>query len=143
MKPTMRERRTQSSNFGHRPTNAWGEGDLPAPWAEGDVIRLPADPTPDQATRFSIYGAPWEAGGIAIVSYAASIDDGDAWYFRIEVPGDYVRSDRLHVAWASRSTFDADMDFLAGATLVDTADPAGLAVRCRLLADGWGIPDVA
>jgi hypothetical protein len=78
--------------------------------------------------------------GFYVVSTAFSIDEGDAWYFRVS---DGVRgSDRLHVVYRDRTTqtgwaFDGDIDFMLPFRLVDTADPDGLAVRARMLAEGW------
>ena len=38
---TKRERDRMTQNgIGYRPKNGWGSGDLPAPFAEGDVVRL-------------------------------------------------------------------------------------------------------
>lgn len=122
---------------GHRPRCAWGSGDLPSPYAEGDIIDVPADAK--ALERMESLDGPGRYKVIA----AHSIDDGDAWYFRI---AKYMRkgpcSGRLHVAHAGR--FDThgwggvtEVDWLEGCTLVRTADPDGLAEREHMLADGW------
>ena len=137
-----RQRFTQS-RLGYRPTNDWGSGELPAPWAEGDIVQLtePYPVDPDCAGhrhphRLNDMGAP----GFYVITYATSIDEGDAWYFRV-TDGEGHGSDRLHVAAAARSEFPEDVDYMAPFTLIDTADPDGLAERERLLAEGWRGPD--
>lgn len=125
------------SRLGHRPVNNWGDGDLPAPYAEGDTIRVP-----DGARALDrMHGM---GPGRYRVVYATSIDEGDAWYFRLapRFRAYDECSDRLHVAYADRSaTWCAgDVDWLAGCELVKTADPDGLALRERMLAEGWAAP---
>lgn len=121
--------------YGHRPVNHWGDGDLPGPWAVGDIVRIPEGARAfDQRVQ--------EGPGNYVVVTAFSIDAGDAWYFRVSKTGEDC-SDRLHVAYAARSTqppWDEDLDFLEGCTLVDTADPAGLELREQMLAAGWALP---
>ena len=126
---TKRERRRSCDSYGHRPVNGWGDGDLPAPWACGDLVELP-EGTEVEDDR-------WEGRGPAflVVCCAFSIDEGDAWYFRV-TDGEQV-SDRLHVSFASRSTFSKDLDYMAPLRLVDTADPEGLAKRESMLRAGW------
>lgn len=69
------------------------------------------------------------------VTYGPSIDDGDAWYFRVEDGsidprwGERRGSDRLHVV-------PTQCDYMAGFRLVETSDPPGLAEREALLAAG-------
>ncbi len=125
---TKRERRAVAHPYGHRPTNDWGSGNLPAPWAQGDIIDVP-EGSPALADG-------WDPGPF-VVCYVTSIDEGDGWYVRLWLPADTYRvSDRLHIWHAARSTFGKDRDALAGCTLIDTADPDGLALRERMLADG-------
>ena len=140
--PTKRLRGQCTQNgYGRRPVNRWGDGDLPGPFAEGDVVRLVGEP------HERLRGL---AGPIFVVSYACSIDEGDAWYMRVtdfsEGPFDdmfdrrrkyWAGSDRLHVAWAERSDWTDDVDWMACFELVETADPEGLALREQMLADGW------
>ena len=39
---TRRQRHRWAQNgLGYRPTSGWSFGDLPAPWAEGDVVQAP------------------------------------------------------------------------------------------------------
>lgn len=117
----------------NRPTNAWGAGDLPAPYAEGDIIDVPAG----AKALERMHGMP---PGRYKVVYATSIDEGDAWYFRL---GKWLTkghaSDRLHVGFAGRSEWGPteDVNWLEGCTLIRTNDPEGLALRGRMLADGW------
>lgn len=131
-RPTKRERRRLSRQYGygHRPVNDWGDGDLPAPYAEGDLLHLP-ERYDDRAMRGM--GEP----GFYVVACAFSIDEGDAWYFRVARDARKGSSDRLHVAYASRSSFETDIDRMAPFNLVDTADPDGLEERERMLAAGW------
>lgn len=118
---------------GDRMTNRWNDGDLPAPYAEGDVIHVPegAEPIKDE---------PDVPPGRYKVVYVASVDEGDAWYVRL---GKYMNKGpvtrRLRVVHAARSSpsWENDIDHLAGCTLVKTADPDGLALRERMLAGGW------
>lgn len=115
--------------FGNRPTNNWGSGDLPAPWCEGDVIELVGERPERRLLDLT--------GTMFVVSYATSIDEGDAWYFRVANESSDRGSDRLHVAYSERSTWDEDCDYMAAFRLVQTVDPEGLALRQRMLADGW------
>jgi hypothetical protein len=136
-KPTRRERRRIAEHWGHRPVNNWGDGDLPAPWAEGDLVHWSGEPANTRLHDME--------PGYGVVYYATSIDEGDAWYFRVtNKPDGY--GDRLHVAYAARSseTWREDIDWMANFTLVDTADPEGLAKREAMLRDGWTLepPDV-
>ena len=130
---TKRQRRSMTQNgIGWRPKNAWGGGDLPAPWAEGDVVRLVGE----RHERLDDMVGP-----LFVVVYATSIDEGDGWYFRVsDEPGAHGRcSGRLHVAFADRADhgWDGDVDWMSCFELVDTADPEGLSERERLLAEGW------
>jgi hypothetical protein len=129
-RPTKREwrRLARGARFGHRPTNEWGSGDLPAPYAEGDLLWL-AQPTVE---RLYGMGQP----GWYVVVYATSIDEGDAWYFRVTNDPEGC-SDRLHVIFSTRSGLNGDADWMAPFELVETLDPDGLAERERLLAAGW------
>lgn len=136
----MRSRWSQN-RLGHRPVNNWGDGDLPAPWAEGDIVRL----TEEGYKRTRAYGESDRLRGMGpghfVVVYACSIDDGDAWYFRVfdgDDP-DGPSSDRLHVAFAARCSnhWTEDCDWMREFELVDTADPDGLALRESMLAEGW------
>ncbi len=136
---TMKERREISQHtFGHRPLCDWGEGDLPAPFAAGDVLWLPP------ATRMGSFegrlkGMP--PGQHFLVDTAFSVDEGDGWYFRVtpEVleEGRAWGSDRLHVFSYGRSDVDEDIDYMAPFVMVDTADPEGLARRNEMIAAGW------
>lgn len=126
---TMKQRRLWSQGFGSRARNGWGAGDLPAPYCAGDIVRLTIDPADNDRLR-------GQTGPLFVVTYGPSIDEGDAWYFRV-YDGNGYGSDRLHVAYAERSTWDEDIDWMAGFELVDTADPEGLAERERMLAEGW------
>lgn len=126
---------------GHRSVCDWGSGDLPAPYAEGDLIDVPEGAK--ALERMHGMGP-----GRYLVTYCASIDEGDAWFVRI-TPARRMRkgeqrewSDRLHLAWAPRSTWTEDHDWLAGCTLVETVDPAGLARRAKLIVAGWSMPPV-
>ena len=124
-----------SARVGYRSVNNWGSGDLPAPYALGDVIDVPAGAKALERMN----GMP--PGRYKIV-YGPSIDEGDAWYFRLAktLRGHRQSSDRLHVAFADRCDpyyWQTDVDWLEGCTLVSTADPKGLALRERMIADGW------
>lgn len=130
-KPFSVKKRRQMSRqygYGHRPTNDWGSGDLPAPWAEGDLVFLPEDVDNDR-----LRGMGW---GFFVVANVFSIDEGDAWYCRVTNNLRWA-SDRLHIAWSERCSWDEDVDWMAGFELVESADPEGLAKRKELLAAGW------
>jgi hypothetical protein len=125
-----RERaRATQNGLGYRPKNDWAGGDLPAPFAEGDVLQLAEVGDNDR-----LYGM---GPGYFVVTYAASIDEGDAWYFRVWDGKSDRSSDRLHVVFAERSTWTDGVDWMRGFELIDTADPEGLATREHLLAEGW------
>lgn len=135
--PTFRQRcvMTQSGRP-WRPTNEWCAGDLPAPWAEADVVRL-GEETNDRM--------PPDGPGLYVITYATSVDYGDAWYFRIErFRGSGEGSGRLHVANAARSSRswagDGGCDYMAPLTLVDTCDPHGLTLRNLMIEQGWTQP---
>lgn len=131
-------------DYGRRPVNDWGSGDLPAPFAIGDLVHLLGGDT----SRFR--EVPTDRP-VYVVTNAYSIDQGDAWYFRVgcvvtedRPDGIYewdVHSDRHHVAYAARSSWDEDVDWMACFELVDTADPDGLAEREALLAAGWSFEE--
>ena len=137
---TKRERQRMCDNrFGWRPRNDWGGGDLPAPFAEGDVVKL-VGARPD---RLKGWGVGDHCGPYFVVCYATSIDKGDAWYFRVWDGAHDSRSDRLHVAWADRCEgFAEDVDWMSCFELVETADPDGLHERSKLLAEGWSYESV-
>ena len=120
----------EADEYGHRPVNDWGDGDLPAPYAIGDRLELV-----ERNERLGDIG-----DGPFVVVSAFSIDEGDGWYFRVAEhdagPTGPV-SGRLHVASADRSSFATDTDWMAGFRLVETADPDGLALRQATLAEGW------
>jgi hypothetical protein len=126
---TLKQRRRIAQDFDYRPVNNWGSGDLPAPWCQGDVVRLPEIKHNERME--------WLTGEFFVVAYVCSIDEGDAWYCRLG-DGDWV-SDRLHIAYADRAseTWEKDIDWMAGVELVETRDPEGLALREQMLADGW------
>lgn len=131
-----RERATQGG-LGRRPTNDWDSGDLPAPWAEGDVLHL-ADVGDNDRLRGM-------GPGHYVVTYATSIDEGDAWYFRVWNGESEWGSDRLHVVFpercAPKSWASEPCNYMAGFDLVETADPDGLARRERMIAGGWAFVD--
>lgn len=132
---TKRERRLIAQDFGYRPVNDWGDGDLPCPWAQGDLVRLDGEVDDDR-----MRGVPPHPQGLYVISYACSIDEGDAWYMRVgtfDEKGYVICSDRLHVAYTERCQWDTAVDYMAPFTLIDTVDPEGLALRERLIADGW------
>lgn len=132
--PTFKQRRRlcRQAGYGHRARNNWGGGDLPAPFAEGDLLWLP-EPYPVDRMRGRRMGQP----GWYVVSCGFSIDEGDAWYFRVTRTMVDLSSDRLHVATAARSSWDDDVDWMAPFVLVETSDPDGLAERSRLVDGGW------
>lgn len=133
---TKRERtRMTTCGFGHRPVNDWGGGDLPAPFAEGDVLHLDAVP---EYSRLHGMGP-----GYFVVTYATSIDEGDAWYFRVSDGNEFTGSDRMHVAFPDRCAPGSwePVNWMAPFDLVESADPEGLARRERMIADGWAFTD--
>lgn len=134
---TKRERHRATQNgLGHRPVNNWGDGDLPAPWAQGDVVYLASPVNEEQRKRLN-----GQTCGYFVITYATSIDEGDAWYFRVWDGKSGRGSDRMHVAFTERCAWDTPVDFMHGFQLVETADPEGLALRERMIADGWQFSD--
>ena len=136
---TKKQRRNAANwRLGNRARNDWGDGNLPAPWAEGDIVHVPAGAVNERMEGFD--------PGDYIVAYCPSIEEGDAWYVRLvgeRSDGTWVTSNRLHVAFAGRvgrGWPDEGVDWMAGVELVETADPEGLAERERLLAEGWTMP---
>lgn len=116
--------------YGHRPVNNWGDGDLPAPYAIGDQVEFRNPPPPGGYDRLDDIG-----DGPFVVVTAFSIDEGDAWYFRVGNTATGDISGRLHVANAERSTIDEDWDWMAPLRLTKTVDPDGLALREQMLTD--------
>lgn len=116
-----RKRLSTQSGYGFRPRNNWGSGDLPAPFAEGDIVERVSDVADDRLRD--------QAGPFFVVSCAFSIDEGDEWYFRVRDGSTPWGSDRLHVLPTA--------DYMAAFSLVDTSDPDGLALREMMLAEGW------
>lgn len=115
--------------------NNWGMGDLPAPWAEDDVVRRVNDTADDRLAGVGLHGD-------LVVCYATSIGEGDEWYFR--VTDGRRTSGRLHVGYVGRRTGRwaevGDVDLMAAFELVHTDDPDGLALRDEMLAAGWALP---
>lgn len=127
-------RKWADTRFGYRPACRWGMGDLPAPFAEGDIVRVP-----DGARALERLNG-MQPGPLVVCS-AFSIDEGDAWFFR--VTDGIESSDRLHIAYTDRVVSwpgNRPVNWLEGCELIDTADSAGLARRVLLLAHGWAPP---
>lgn len=132
---------SRQSQFGYRSKNNWEDGDLPAPYAEGDLIFVPQGATNERMN--------WMGWGYFVVSGGFSIDEGDAWYFRIS--NDKEVSDRLHVAFEDRCTWNYSVDWMSGRRnfnnqivkwqLIETSDPVGLVRRKHMLAQGWRMND--
>lgn len=136
---------------GFRATCDWDSGDLPAPWAQGDVLHILEDvgitaEIAERIARYPIGGPMVPMGGKSstpltgyyVVTYGPSIDEGDAWYFRVESETG-TTSDRLHVSFPGRCSWESPecVNFMAPFVLVETADPEGLALREQMIADGW------
>jgi hypothetical protein len=136
--PFTREERARRCQFGfgQRPTNGWGSGDLPAPWAEGDLVRLVGEVGDD---RLRCIEGRWFAGAqYYVVDSAFSVDEGDGWYFRVSGNSPDARSsDRLHVFYEERAEYSEDVNYMAAFELAETADPEGLLRRQQLLLNGW------
>lgn len=130
------------TEFGFRPLNCWGSGNLPAPWAVGDVLDIPPGAKALERMR------GMSPGRYRIVC-AFSIDEGDAWYFRVaalESSGPQRCSDRLHVISDRPERVSTEIssvggvNWLKGCRMVDkTVDPKGLALRQRMLRAGWSL----
>lgn len=113
-----------------RPTNNWGLGDLPAPYAIGDVLRL-HNPQPGALP------------GYYVVVAADSVDEGDAWRFYLSAadpesgkPSRMASRFKVYECYADRSDWHEAHD-LASFDLIETADPEGLDKRNAMLDDGW------
>ena len=127
---TLRERRRWTQGFGHRPVNNWGDGDLPAPWCPGDVVVL-VEPLPDDDDGYNRLRG--QVGPHFVVTCGFSIDEGDEWYFRVYDGNGEFGSDRMHVAY----DWPEPVEYMRCFRLVETPDPEGLALRERMIADGW------
>lgn len=128
----------EENYYGYRPTNNWGQGSLPAPWAEGDIVQLSyREEHSHLASR--LHGMHlYETPGFFVVSYATSIDEGDAWYFRVRTytkNGISDSSDRLHVIGTASFNRPTPTDWMAQFTLIKSSDPDGLALRNQMLKD--------
>lgn len=134
---TLVERRRWSQDFGYRYVNNWGGGDLPAPFAAGDVVRLVRPFPRDEGGYDRLRG---QEGPFFVVTYGPSIDEGDAWYFRVS-DGEHRGSDRLHVSYPDRSTWSEAINYMESFDLVETIDSEGLALRDQMIRDGWTMPD--
>jgi hypothetical protein len=123
-----RKRLCYQAGYGFRGTNDWGSGNLPGPYAEGDIVQLiDVSKTDDRLTS----RMPAGNGEFFVVCAGFSIGEGDDWYYRVS-KGEGA-SDRLHV-------ISGDVDYMTAFRLVDTADPDGLGLREWLLAGGWEPP---
>ena len=121
------------TGWGHRPLNYWGDGDLPAPYAEGDTLWLP--PKNEDCERLEGLGS-----GFFVVTTVFSVDEGDAWYCRVDNAA-HEGSDRLHVSYPERCVnFRKRVNFMSPFDLVETADPDGLERRDRMIEQGWTPP---
>jgi hypothetical protein len=131
---TLERKQMSQSNLGFRSYNDWGAGDLPAPFAEGDVVRLIGQVGDD---RLGIPGRPFQGSEYFVVCYGPSVSEGDGWYFRVTADNKSV-SDRLHVFYPQRCLPGMDaVNYMSAFELVDTADPEGLAEREQKLMEGW------
>lgn len=112
---------TYNSAFGHRPLSAWGDGDIPSPYAEGDVVFVPDDCA-------AILSGRLESGpGVHRVVAAFSIGEGAEWYFRLSPMRPTGRGDRwtTDTAWTSDRLHQipGKCDYTAGWTLLFTSAP--------------------
>lgn len=107
-----------------RPLSNWGSGDVLAPWAEGDVVDIPADSPAFTDGRiphaWSEHPELSPPGRYKVVT-AFSIGEGDEWYFRVcpmqrnKVLRDEY-SDRIHM-------IPGVCNYTEGWTLVRSSDP--------------------
>lgn len=114
--------------------SSWGSGDLPAPFAITDVVHIPEGAK--ALERMHGMGP----GRYEIVT-AYSINEGDAWYFRVASNRRATSpcSDRLHVIYAERcdgTWAKSSINSLEGCTVI-TSDPDGLIQREAMIAAGW------
>lgn len=148
---TLRERRAMcNTRYGWRPTNDWGSGRLPCPYAEGDIIQVGADCPAVAAQIDSKWSNDPETGrptaangkgyrrlpggpGLYVAAYCTSIGEGDDWYIRLR-SHDLLYCDRLHIIDGGR---DGATNFMADTITVDTPDPDGLRTREMMLHAGW------
>lgn len=117
--------------FDYRPVNAWGAGDLPCPYAPGDLIDVPAGAKALERMD------GWAPGRYRVIG-SFSVDEGDASYVRLgRLGNERVVSGKLYVVSKARSGWDEDCDHLEGCKLVETADLDGWATRESMLLAGW------
>jgi hypothetical protein len=124
--------RCYSVRKGYRPRADWGDGLLPAPYSEGDLLDVPASAPGFAGPRPRIDNGP---PGLFRVIAACSVGEGDEWYFRVSAVSE-TRTDWARVS--GRLYVTPTVDHLAGATVVDCADPDGLRERKRLLSSDDG-----
>lgn len=91
--------------YGYCPTNGWGNGNIYAPYAEGDIVEIPEScPAWKDRMPHSRSKKPglWKQTNLFRVVAAFSIGEKPEWYFRVSpvIKGktywDEV-SDRLHL----------------------------------------------
>jgi hypothetical protein len=134
-----KRRKACSAWVGHRPVNAWGDGDLPAPYAEGDLVAVP-----DDSPTLTLPVWDDRGSGLFVVNSVFSIDEGDAWYVRVNPLNEPdVASGRLYEIGSRDHVICQSLTQRSDLTceLVSTADPHGLTLRQRILAEGWSPPD--
>lgn len=82
----MSARDHYQNHYGYRARSHWGTGDLLAPWAEGDIVNIPADSKAFTDGRiphaWSKHPELSQPGLYRIVT-CFSIGEGDEWYFRV------------------------------------------------------------
>lgn len=93
------------NHYGYRARSNWGQGDLLAPYAEGDIVYIPENALAFKDGRiphsYSEHPELSQPGRYRVVT-AFSIGEGDEWYFRVCPIVDRKTlwgesSDRLHV----------------------------------------------
>lgn len=132
-------RRNYQWGYGVRPLSNWGSGGIRAPWAEGDVVNIPASSPAflDGRIPHSWSRNPDECKpGLYRVVSAFSIGEGSEWYFRVcpIIDGETMwdnSSDRLHV-------FPDGCDYTAGWELIESADPDNLPIDFTPAIESFG-----
>ena len=114
------ERAALADRYGWRPTSGWGDGPIPAPYAEGDVVFVR-----DSSPLIGSKGIP--SPGLYVVSTVVSISESDLWYVKLARPG--AKTDRVYVG--SDKLFDSAG--LVGVDLIESSDPDGAGERMTVV----------
>jgi hypothetical protein len=123
---------TYNTNFGHRPKSAWGDGDILSPYAEGDIVFIPATSPAFTGGRIPhSFSRDKEANpipGVYRVIAAFSIGEDSSWYFRVCPLIPIAKGEKWATLWTEVSDrlhiIKGQVDYTEGWVLLFSAEAA-------------------